>query len=141
MSIMPVKPRARVTGKTGRESGAGMGQRIGAGLGAIIGGAPGAIAGNPLAAVKGATEGAMLGGGFGGMAGGMIQPGRANTQQVQQGSGPSLVQTAAQSQQLLSGIQSLEFLDENIQQEMTQPLTQAYIASMVKLKNSERGIA
>jgi phage tail tape-measure protein len=121
-----------------------MGQRIGAGLGAIAGGFAGSPAG-PLGIAKGAAEGALLGGSAGGLAGGMIQPGRPDTQQTtqqttQQG-GVSLVQTAAQSQQLLSGINSLEFLDETTQQELSQPLTQAYIASMVQLKNRERGMS
>ena len=134
MALMPVKKRGRVVGKKGKESGAGLGQRIGAGLGAIVGGFAG-TAGGPVGIAKGAAEGMVLGGSVGGMAGGMIQPGRQDTRQVQSQSGPSLVQTAAQSQQLLTGIQSLEYLDEDIQGRMAKPLTQAYIASMIQLKN------
>ena len=134
MALMPVRSRDRVVGKKGKESGAGLGQRIGAGLGAIVGGFAGSP-GGPAGIAKGAAEGMVLGGSVGGMAGGMIQPGRGDTRQVQRQSGPSLVQTATQSQQLLTGIKSLEFLDEGTQATMTTPLTQAYIASMIELKN------
>ena len=140
MALMPIQKRQRVTGKPGKSSGAGMGQRIGAGLGAIAGGFAGSPAG-PLGIAKGAAEGALLGGSAGSLAGNIIQPARADTQQTTQQGGVSLVQTATQSQQLLSGINSLEFLDETTQQELAQPLTQAYIASMVQLKNRERGMS
>lgn len=126
MALIPVQKtqRQKVSG------GSAGGGRIGQGLGAIIGGVAGAVTGGPGGAVQGAATGASLGG----MAGNAISPAKAPTVQ-QAGAAPvSTVQVAQNSQAILDGLRSLETMSPDLQQQYAQPLTQAYIASMIDLK-------
>lgn len=138
MALIPVqrRPRQKVSG--GSSGGGRMGQGLGALIGGVAGGAAGA-AGGPAGIAAGALKGAATGASLGGMAGNAISPARAPTVEQAGGSNVSTVQIASNSQAILDGLRALEDMDPGLQQEYAQPLTQAYIASMIDLK--QRGNA
>lgn len=131
MALVPVQKRQRQKVSGGSAGGSRMGQ----GLGAVIGGVAGAMTGNPAAAVQGAATGASVGG----MVGGAISPAKAPTVENAGRAPVSTIQAASNSQAILDGLRALEDMDAGLQQEYGQPLTQAYIASMIDLK--QRGNA
>lgn len=125
MALMPVQRKQRQTVTPSRAGGAKTGQLLGAGLGAVLG-APG----GPGASLQAAATGASLGG----MAGGAIDPGQRGSVETQEFGTVPTVQVAQNSQAILDGLRSLEDMSPDLQQEYAQPLTQAYIASMIDLK-------
>lgn len=126
MALLPVRKTQRQTVTQGKSGGS----KIGQGLGAAIGGVVGAVAGGgPAGALQGAATGASLGG----IAGGIISPAKAGSVETTQQGGLSTVQVAQNSQAILDGLRSLEQFPD-LQAEYAQPLTQAYMASMIDLK-------
>jgi len=139
MALLPVQKR-QAQGKAPGPSQT-LGMKVGRGLGAITGGVAGGLAGipgGPAGIVAGSMGGATGGASFGNMVGGAIDPQKAGQAPTQTSSVPTL-QAARNSQVILDGLRSLEGMDKELQQEYAQPLTQAYIASMIDLK--QRGNA
>ncbi|MAH48281.1 hypothetical protein CMI37_20825 [Candidatus Pacearchaeota archaeon] len=126
MALLPVQRKQKQTVQQGSQGGTRLGQGLGAALGAVAGGIAG---GGPGGALQGAATGASLGG----MAGGAIAPPKASSVETQEFGGLSTVQVAQNSQAILDGLRSLEQFPD-LQAEYAQPLTQAYMASMVDLK-------
>ena len=132
MALLPVQRKQRQTVNQGSQGGGRLGQGLGAAIGAIAGGLAGSP-GGPGGIAAGALKGAATGVSVGGMAGTAISPAKAGSVETQEFGGLSTVQVAQNSQAILDGLRSLEQFPD-LQAEYAQPLTQAYMASMVDLK-------
>lgn len=137
MALTPVRQKQTQT-RSGTTS--SRGANIGKGLGAVIGGVAGGLAGipgGPATIVAGAMGGATGGANLGGAVGEQISPSTTAQVQNQQRASIPTLQAAQNSQRILDGLRSLEVMSPDLQSEYGKPLTQAYIASMIDLKQRD----
>lgn len=137
MALAPVAyiaPPDVVTEKKAKKGGGGFGSAAGA----VVGGAIGAIAAGGLtggaAAVQGGMAGAAAGSALGGQIGNMIDPAKAASQAIDRrvaAAGPQMVQSET-SAKLRDSILALQRAPDPVRAEYSQPLVQAYMASLAK---------
>ena len=137
MAIQQINQVAKVIpGKKAKGGGAGLGSMIGGTIGAITGGVIGfGGGGGPLGAAKGASVGFGAGSSAGSALGGAIAPASGGTaDQVTQAPPVPLSASseAMRAQTLLAGLQASQ--QDPILAEYSEPISQAYINSMINLK-------
>jgi hypothetical protein len=133
--MIPINPKVKTTTTPGKKGGGLYGQLGGAGLGALVGvlAAPATGGASLIPAAAAGLGGAAGGAGLGGLVGNAISPSRdAQTTQQISAQIPT-IDLAMQSQKILSGLRALDNMP-GLAQEYAQPLTQAYIHSMIQLK-------
>lgn len=131
MALIPVAPPKQKVQSSGGSQGGGL---KGQGLGALLG--AGAVIASGGTAAPAILGGAATGASLGGLAGSLAQPASAPRETFQAGpSQMSLVQLGSASGKIYASLQALEQMPVAIQQEYSKPLTEAYIASQIALKN------
>ena len=135
MAVRQINQVAKVIpGKKAKGGGVGLGSMIGGTIGAIAGGW-GGIAGGPLGIAKGASLGFGAGSSAGAALGGAIAPASGGTADQVTQAPPvplSASKEAMRAQTLLAGLQASQ--QDPILAEYSEPISQAYINSMINLK-------